>query len=467
MCVFLTSNMSLEDTKHSPFQRQRNILYLISQYLSDFGLKQTKSMLWNEASLSPECTVCDNIDLDTIYLDFCSYYHLRFGKLPKILKRIECASSDSTNAKGKVNKNRSTENTTKTSDECKKKAKQESSELGPDDFVITSSISNSNESHNDDKKSETNSLKYRKSLDLFEPFSGEMRDLAYVIERQIVRGDNHIKWDDVQGNEHAKQTLIESVILPLKFPQLFTKLTKPWKGILLHGVSGVGKTLLAKALSSETFATVTFFNISASTLISKWRGESEKFVKVLFTMAKSCAPAIIFIDEFESLASKRDSSNDHEATKRFKNELLIQIDDLDSSAGNVLLLANSNLPWEIDEAFLRRFERKILIDLPSCENRADIMNQLLPTTKQWSVNKMNQLIEASDGFTGADLKIACKEASMIQIRNKLKSSNKSIQIMPEITFDDLLASMRQVKPSMAASATKHRQWHTKFGNQSD
>lgn len=98
--------------------------------------------------------------------------------------------------------------------------------------------------------------------------------------RQIVRKDTQIKWDDVQGNEHAKQILKESVILPLKYPQLFTDLMKPWKGILLHGVSGVGKTLLAKALNSETHGAVTFFNISASTLISKWRGESEKIAKV-------------------------------------------------------------------------------------------------------------------------------------------------------------------------------------------
>lgn len=98
--------------------------------------------------------------------------------------------------------------------------------------------------------------------------------------RQIVRINSQIKWDDVQGNDHAKQVLTESIILPLKYPQLFDGIMKPWKGILLHGVSGVGKSLLAKALNAETFDTVTFFNISASTLISKWRGESEKFAKV-------------------------------------------------------------------------------------------------------------------------------------------------------------------------------------------
>lgn len=108
-----------------------------------------------------------------------------------------------------------------------------------------------------------------------------------------------------------------------------------------------------------------------------------------------------------------------------------------------------------------RFERKVLIDLPSCENRLNIIQQLLPITKEWIVTETKQLIEASEGFTGADLKIACKEATMIQIRNKLK-----IGKMPEITFDDLFASMKQIKPSMFTSAAKHHQWHSKFGNQS-
>lgn len=90
----------------------------------------------------------------------------------------------------------------------------------------------------------------------------------------------------MQGNEHAKQILTESIILPLKCPNLFNDLMKPWNGILLHGVSGVGKTLLAKALNAETFDTVTFFNISSSTLVSKWRGESEKFAKVKWNQKK-------------------------------------------------------------------------------------------------------------------------------------------------------------------------------------
>lgn len=121
---------------------------------------------------------------------------------------------------------------------------------------------------------------------------------------------------------------------------------------------------------------------------------------------------------------------------------------------------------EIDEAFLRRFERKLLIDLPSAENRANIIHQLLPITKEWPVANITNLIESSEGFTGADLKIACKEASMIQIRNKLKSNHKTMHKVPEIAFEDLLTAIKQIKPCMVASATKHRNWNAKCGNQS-
>lgn len=125
----------------------------------------------------------------------------------------------------------------------------------------------------------------------------------------------------------------------------------------------------------------------------------------------------------------------------------------------------SQFSREIDEAFLRRFERKILIDLPNDENRSNIINQLLPCTKSWPSTKMTQLIESSGGFTGADLKVACKEASMIQIRYKMQSNHKSMDKVIEVTFDDLLASIKQIKPSMMASAEKHRQWQSKYGNQ--
>lgn len=160
-----------------------------------------------------------------------------------------------------------------------------------------------------------------------------------------MRRDAGLKWTDVQGNEAVKRLLHDTVVMPLNNPGLFKGLIRPWRGILLHGPSGSGKTLLAKALCGETHGRVTFINVAASTITSKWRGDSEKFVRVLFAMAKYYAPSVIFIDEIESLTSRRDSMGEHEASRRFKNEFLIEIDGLDYADANVLLLVNSNLPW--------------------------------------------------------------------------------------------------------------------------
>lgn len=210
---YRSRSVLFQETKHSPFQRQRNILYLISQYLSDFGLKQTKTALWNEANLSVDFKICDNIDLDTIYLDFCSYYHLKFGKLPKIVKRIETEANDCNFNKGKLNKGKSSESTQKSTEDCQKKLKKDTNGTAIDEFVVTSSFSG--EVVNGEKKEESTEVleKYRRSTVLFEHFSGELRDLAHVIERQIVKRSYNIKWNDVLGNEHAKQILNEVCVV--------------------------------------------------------------------------------------------------------------------------------------------------------------------------------------------------------------------------------------------------------------
>lgn len=148
--------------------------------MSDFGLKQTKNTLWNEASLSPDYKVCDNIDLDTIYLDFCSYYHMKFGKTPKVLRKIDGESNDTT--RGKIIKTKSSENSMKPSDDALKKMKKEQPELNTDDLFLTST-NVVGEAHKNEKNIDTAVNIHRKTVDLFEQFSGEMRDLAAVIER--------------------------------------------------------------------------------------------------------------------------------------------------------------------------------------------------------------------------------------------------------------------------------------------
>jgi len=145
---------------------------------------------------------------------------------------------------------------------------------------------------------------------------GKLSD-AIVIEKP------NIKWSDVAGLEAAKEALKEAVILPIKFPHLFTGNRKPWRGILLFGPPGTGKSYLAKAVATEANNS-TFFSVSSSDLVSKWLGESEKLVKNLFEMAREQKPSIIFIDEIDSLTSSR-SDNESESARRIKTEFLVQM----------------------------------------------------------------------------------------------------------------------------------------------
>ena len=177
------------------------------------------------------------------------------------------------------------------------------------------------------------------------------------IESEIMVKNPKVKFSDIIGMQEMKQTLYEIIVVPTIRPDLFTGIRKPQRGILLFGPPGTGKTMIAKAIASECNST--FFNISASSLTSKWVGESEKTVKSLFKVAYKKVPSIIFIDEIDSILSKR-SGSENEATKRLKTEFLIQFDGLGSNTNaRLLVIAATNRPMDLDEALLRRLPKRV------------------------------------------------------------------------------------------------------------
>jgi SpoVK/Ycf46/Vps4 family AAA+-type ATPase len=226
-----------------------------------------------------------------------------------------------------------------------------------------------------------------------------------ILNEIVVKGDE-VHWDDVAGLNVAKKALKEAVVYPFLRPDLFMGLREPARGMLLFGPPGTGKTMLARAVATESKST--FFAISASSLTSKWHGESEKLVRALFALAKALAPSIIFVDEIDSLLSARSGSSEHEASRRSKTEFLIQWSDLqraaagrDTSIGDatrVLVLAATNCPWDIDEAARRRFVRRQYIPLPEPETRETQIRTLLGHQKhELGPDDIQRLVEMTDG----------------------------------------------------------------------
>lgn len=199
--------------------------------------------------------------------------------------------------------------------------------------------------------------------------------------------DDEVHWEDIAGLEPAKNSLREAVVYPFLRPDLFIGLRQPACGILLFGPPGTGKTMLARAVATESKST--FFSLSASSLTSKYLGDSEKLVRALFAIARMIAPSIIFVDEIDSLLGQRSGADDHETTRRIKTEFLIQWSNLQRSvplsgdlresgdANRVLVLAATNLPWAIDEAARRRFVKRQYIPLPEPETRGAHIRRLL------------------------------------------------------------------------------------------
>ena len=262
-----------------------------------------------------------------------------------------------------------------------------------------------------------------------------------------------ITYDELGGLKNEVQKIREMVELPMRHPELFEKIgVEAPKGVLLYGPPGTGKTLLAKAVAGETNAH--FISISGPEIMGKHYGESEERIREIFTQAEENAPSIIFIDEIDSIAPKRDEVSG-ELEKRIVSQLLTLMDGM-KSRGKVVVIAATNRPDSIDSALRRpgRFDREIEIGIPDDEGRFDILSihtRGMPIDEKVD---LKQIAKTTHGFVGADLEVLSKEAAMRSLRRILpeidldeeKISSEFLQKI-QITSDDFREALKEVKPS--------------------
>jgi katanin p60 ATPase-containing subunit A1 len=314
------------------------------------------------------------------------------------------------------------------------------------------------------------------------PFRDGEPELIEQLERDVLDVKQAVPWDRIAGLTEAKARLKEAVLMPILVPQFFTGLRRPWKGILMYGPPGTGKTLLAKAVATE--ASTTFFNCSVAALASKWRGESEKLVRLLFRMARYYAPSTIFFDEVDSIGTARGADGENEASRRVKSELLTQMDGMDTAAPaapgeggepaenkTVVVIAATNFPWDLDEALKRRFEKRIYIPLPDPEARRDLLEINLTGIDRDDSLNIDDLADRMEGYSGADITGVCRDAAMMGMRKRLREMQgkdlESIdpsEFATPITQADFAEAIAKVRPSVGkADIEKYEKWRAEFG----
>lgn len=310
---------------------------------------------------------------------------------------------------------------------------------------------------------------------------GPDEQLIMMLEKEVIDKNPNVSFDDIAALDDAKQVIQETVLLPLMMPEYFTGIRKPRKGVLLFGPPGTGKTMLAKAVASK--GKTTFFNVHASSLASKWKGESEKLVRILFEMARFYAPTTIFIDEIDSLATAR-SDGECESSRKVKTELLVQIDG--AAAGselkegekpkNVILLGATNLPWDLDSAIIRRLDKRIYIPLPDKVARKRLFEIMLKNVQVEEGIDWDSLVKKTEMYSGDDINNLCRDAAMMPLRRKLlkggvKDQMSNIEEMQAelkntpVSMQDFTDALAICKPTNTKDKLgKYKEWMDTFGS---
>ncbi|MEM4267478.1 MAG: CDC48 family AAA ATPase [Candidatus Woesearchaeota archaeon] len=272
-----------------------------------------------------------------------------------------------------------------------------------------------------------------------------LRSVRPSAMREVLVEVPNVKWSDIGGLDDVKQELIEAVEWPIKNPQSFRRLgVSPPKGILIYGPPGTGKTMLGKAVATESQAN--FILVKGPELLSKWVGESEKAVRKIFKKARQASPTIIFFDEIDSLAPKRDASSDSHVTERVVNQLLTEMDGLEE-LHDVVIIAATNRPDIIDAALLRpgRFDRLIYTPVPDEKSREEIFKVHTRKMPLKDVS-LKELARETEGYVGADIEAVCREAAMLALRDDINTK--------EVTKKYFDMAMEKVRPSVTKEVEK-------------
>ncbi|WP_309492128.1 CDC48 family AAA ATPase [Candidatus Hecatella orcuttiae] len=278
-------------------------------------------------------------------------------------------------------------------------------------------------------------------------FLAAYREITPTAMREVYVEIPNIRWEDIGGLEKVKAELREAVEWPIKYPQAFEKIgIKPTKGILLHGPPGCGKTLLAKAVATESEAN--FISIKGPEIFSKWVGESEKAIREVFRKAKMASPAVVFFDEFDAIVPRRGMGYaDQGVSERVISQLLTEMDGV-AGLENIIVLAASNRPDILDPAVLRpgRFDRLIYVPAPDEKARLQIFRiytAKMPLSKQVS---LEELASMAKGYSGADIEAVCREAGLNALRKNLATK--------EVKMEDFREAFNKVGPSITPEMEK-------------
>jgi len=283
---------------------------------------------------------------------------------------------------------------------------------------------------------------FRKALKKIEPSA--MREVFVEVPE--------VHWDDIGGLDDAKQALIESIEWPIRYPEAFEFLgIRPPKGVLLYGLPGTGKTLIAKAVATES--SLNFISIKGPELLSKWVGESERAVREVFRKAKQASPALIFFDEIDSVVPARDSGMDTNVTERVVSQFLTELDGLEELK-DVVVLAATNRPDLVDTSLLRpgRFDRLIHIQMPDVDSRKKIFEihlKGMPLSKDVATDWLS---EVAQNYSGADIEMLCREAGMLALRQNIRPGMKREELILDeiqVTKDHFVEAYKRVKPHLS------------------